>query len=106
MIVAIRVKKCSCGQNMRKRSKAFVKSCDFVQTVPTTPQYYSNHHGSQPVGTPQSVGIKGLAMRVLNEVSYASFLLNQVGTGGCTQKCRSSYYNRDSTRRCLPITGA
>jgi len=24
--VSIRVKKCSCGQNMRKRSKAFVKS--------------------------------------------------------------------------------
>jgi len=36
--VSIRVKKCSCGQNMRKRTKAFVKSCDFVQTVPTTPQ--------------------------------------------------------------------
>jgi len=44
---------------MRKRSTAFVKSCDFVQTVPTTLQYYSNHHWSQPVGTPQSVGIKG-----------------------------------------------
>jgi len=27
-----------------------------VQTVSITPQY---HHGSQPVGTPQSVGIKG-----------------------------------------------
>jgi len=52
-------KKCSCGQNMRERSKDFVKSCHFVQTVPTTPQYYSNHHGSQPVGAPQSVGIKG-----------------------------------------------
>jgi len=57
-------------QNMRKRSEAFVKSCDFVQTVPTTPQYYSNHQRSQPVGTPQSVGIKGLAMRVLNKVSF------------------------------------
>jgi len=104
--VSIRVKKCSCGQNMRKRSKPFVKSCDFVQTVSTTPQYYSNHHGSHPVGTPQRVGIKGhpphtvLVLKasllqprhkVLNKVSYASFLLNRFGTGGCTQKYRSSY---------------
>jgi len=49
--------------------KAFVKSCYFVQTVPTTPQYYSNHHGSsQTVGTPQSVGIKASSFQPPHKV--------------------------------------
>jgi len=30
-----------------------------MQTISTIPQYYSNHLGSQPVDTPQSVCIKG-----------------------------------------------
>jgi len=91
------VKKCSCGQSMRKRSKAFVKSCDFVQTVPTTHSIILITMGLNLwVGTPQSVGIKGQFIpaphkvlvliaslfqprhKVLNEVSYASFLLNRL----------------------------